>query len=74
MKKMAEKKHLINEERKIVIKMKNEGHTYREIARFFNKTSAGIFKIITVYKNDGRLSTAPKSGRSKVTNVRIIKE
>jgi len=27
MKKMAEKKHLINEERKIVIKMKNEGHT-----------------------------------------------
>jgi len=72
---MAEKKHLINEERRIVmyIKMKNKGNTYREIATFFNKTPAAMFKIVAAYKNDGRVSVAPKSGRPKVTNVRTDK-
>ena len=70
---MSQRKHLTNEERRIVIKMKDEGMTYREIASFFNKTQAAIFKIVKAYKKDGTVSALPRPARPKVTNIRIDK-
>lgn len=67
---MAKFKQFTNEERRAIIKMKESGKTYRELAVFWNKTPAAIYKIIRAFKEVGRISIGARSGRPKVTDKR----
>jgi len=48
---MLIKEHLINGEKNIVIKTKNQGNTYREIAKFFSKTLTAFFNSFFHWEN-----------------------
>lgn len=73
---MRKTKKLTTEERKIVINLRNDGQSYRQIAKVVDKTPAAILKIVRAYKEDGRVSAARRSGRprktTKRTNLRIV--
>lgn len=68
---MSKFKHFTTEERRAIINLHNDGKTYREIARIFQKTVAAVFKVVRTFKNDARLIESKRSGRPRITNKKV---
>lgn len=51
--------------------MREEGRSYREIAKFFNVTVSATFKIIKAFEKEGRVARLTNPGRPKITDDRI---
>lgn len=61
------------EERRIIIKMHQQGKTMREIAQIIGKTHVAVFYVIKTYKDEGRIAPATRSGRPMSTSERLNK-
>lgn len=68
---MANCGRLSTGERKAIIRLRDEGETYRSIAKIFNKTPASIFKVVKTFRNEGRVDRSYSPGRPKITTKRI---
>ncbi|GIX86351.1 hypothetical protein CEXT_377201 [Caerostris extrusa] len=61
-------KEITPEERKIIIKLRNEGKTLREIGKIVRRTHSSIQRVINNYTSSKSIISQPRSGRpSKVT-------
>ncbi|GIX79564.1 uncharacterized protein CEXT_51431 [Caerostris extrusa] len=62
------KKEITPEERKIIIKLRNEGKTLREIGKIVGRTHSSIQRVINNYTSSKSIISKPRSGRpSKLT-------
>lgn len=71
---MGKFKQLTNEERKAIIKMKEQGDSSRKIAEIFGKTHTAINKVVKAYNEQGRTTANKRSGRPRITNKRLDKK
>ncbi|GIX76710.1 uncharacterized protein CEXT_761961, partial [Caerostris extrusa] len=56
------------EERTIIIKLRNEGKTFREIGKIVGRTHSSIQRVINNYTSSKSIISKPRSGRpSKLT-------
>ncbi|GIZ00851.1 uncharacterized protein CEXT_350411 [Caerostris extrusa] len=61
-------KEITPEERKIIIKLRNEGKTLREIGKFVGRTHSAIQRVINNYTSSKSIISKPRSERpSKLT-------
>lgn len=61
-------KEITPEERKIIIKLRNEGKTLREIGKIVGRTHSSIQRVINNYTSSKSVISKPRSGRpSKLT-------
>ncbi|GIY75022.1 hypothetical protein CEXT_704891 [Caerostris extrusa] len=61
-------KAITPEERKIIIKLRNEGKTLREIGKIVGRTHSSIQRVINNYTSSKSIISNPRSGRpSKLT-------
>ncbi|GIY98674.1 uncharacterized protein CEXT_425782 [Caerostris extrusa] len=61
-------KEMTPEERKIIIKLRNEGKTLREIGKIVGRTHSSIQRVINNYTSSKSIISKPRSGRpSKLT-------
>ncbi|GIY11999.1 uncharacterized protein CDAR_449411 [Caerostris darwini] len=61
-------KEITPEERKIIIKLRNEGKTLREIGKIVGRTHSSIQRVINNYTSSKSIISKPRSGRpSKLT-------
>ncbi|GIY95770.1 hypothetical protein CEXT_622891 [Caerostris extrusa] len=61
-------KEITPEERKIIIKLRNEGKTLRKIGKIVGRTHSSIQRVINNYTSSKSIISKPRSGRpSKLT-------
>ncbi|GIX82354.1 hypothetical protein CEXT_311231 [Caerostris extrusa] len=66
-------KAITPEERKIIIKLRNEGKTLREIGKIVGRTHSSIQRVINNYTSSKSIISKPRSGRpSKLTARKAI--
>ncbi|GIY53507.1 uncharacterized protein CDAR_235081 [Caerostris darwini] len=64
-------KEITPEERKIIIKLRNERKTLREIGKIVGRTHSSILRVINNYTSSKSIISKPRSGRpSKLTPVK----
>lgn len=56
--------------RKLIIKLRNEGKTMREIGTIIGKSHTTIQRVINNFRERGHVRTKPRSGRPKALSVR----
>ncbi|GIX68419.1 uncharacterized protein CEXT_695931 [Caerostris extrusa] len=65
---LKKRKEITPEERKIIIKLTNEGKTLREIGKIVGRTHSSIQRVINNYTSSKSIISKPRSGRpSKLT-------
>ncbi|GIY23772.1 uncharacterized protein CDAR_418141 [Caerostris darwini] len=55
-------KEITPEERKIIIKLRNEGKTLREIGKIVGRTHSSIQRVINNYTSSKSIISKPRSG------------
>lgn len=66
----TEGKEISISERKIIIKLWNDGNSYRKIGQTIDRTYSSVQRVVTNFKKIGILTSKPRSGRPKKLSVR----
>lgn len=59
--------------RELVLKLRNEGKTFREIGSIINRSHNTVKKIVDKYEKFGRIENCPGAGRKKILNEAEIR-
>lgn len=66
---MSEKRTETSEDmRKLIVKLRNEGKSFREIGKVVNRCHGTVKKIIDKYKDTKSIRNFPRSGRPRKLN------
>ena len=66
----AKGKEISVDERKIILKLREDGESFREIGRVVNRTESSVRYVIQTFKKTGIITSKPRSGRPRILTDR----